>query len=146
MGEFLKGADLNNIIKNMFVNLCIFFLAVAMLIGKLIAGKGHFKQNPSFIGAILLVIAVEIVLCIPYFADLKQKQTITFEGVFLYDASEGGFDGRAYYFDTNGNGEQDNYFESNFLNGSKYVPKEGKRYRVVVYKHSHTIYSLELLE
>jgi len=32
------------------------------------------------------------------------------------------------------------------LHGSKYVCKKGQRYRVTIYKHSHTIYSLEKIE
>lgn len=92
----------------------------------------------------VVFIALSALFVIPCLKDLKYKETITFEGVFLHDVEIG--TKARYYFDVEGNGKDDNYYRRPWLSGNKYIAERGKRYRVVVYKYSHTIYSLELLE
>ncbi len=137
---------MNNIIKNILVVDLIFISCIIGSVVELIKRWANFKVRIiSAVGAIVFIIA-GIWINIPYLKDLMRKETIMFEGTFLYDDSGADFVTDTYYFDTDNNGKRDDYFVKSIFSGSKYVPKKGKRYRVVVYKHSHTIYSLELLE
>lgn len=136
---------MNNIIKNMLIMLFFLSIAWAMVIGRFIGTKGNLKRCLPLAGVALFATIIGGFALVPYFADLMDKETISFEGVYVYSNPCPDLNNEEY-FDTNGDGKSDDYFVRSIFNGSKYVPKKGKRYRVVVYKHSHTIYSLELLE
>ncbi len=140
---------MNNILKNIFLTFVIIIVLLTLGVVLIIKQWDNFKERMVIIGVMVMVIAVGLWTFFPYLQDLKYNETISFEGVFIkdFDATfNAPYGGTKYYFDIDEDGEEDNYFRDSFLNGSKYVCEKGQRYRVAIYKHSHTIYSLEKIE
>ena len=140
---------MNNILKNLLLEIII--ESVILIVGLIFIIKE--RHNIKYVVMILIIISLFlgflIGTSIPFYKDLRYKETVTYEGVCV--ASYSGISNLPFgctkrLFDTDGNGKHDNYFWDSFLHGNKYVCEDGQRYRVTFYKHSHTIYSLEKIE
>jgi len=138
---------MDNLIKNVIIDILVVIFLIVLAIVTIIKNHKDLKYILVIIGCLLVVFIVLLANSFFVYKDMIYKETIEFEGVCvsrdfsIYNLPIGT---SVMYFDTNNDGQEDNWFLKS--GGKKYVPEEGKKYRVVVYKYSHTIYSLEVVE
>jgi len=140
---------MDNVIKNLLIGFIVDFIVVVIAIIYIIKKRHDIKYVLVILLCLLVFLLYPLESTIPFYKDLMKKEKISFEGEFVTDDTSIHnlpFGCDKSYFDTDGDGKKDNYFMDSSLHGSKYVCEKGQRYRVTIYKHSHTIYSLEKIE
>ncbi len=132
--------------KNLW--LCAIPTSIAILIvfgGIIYAFVKHSKIN-IFLGFCLIIVFVGSLIGMwPFYKDICQRETITFEGTYsdYHNAGIGLALSSKNTFETDDN-EIDVYI-SNFQY-SKYNLHKGSKYRITYYKNSHAVHSIELIE
>ena len=138
---------MDNLFKVVIIDIIVAIFLIVLAIVTIIKNHKDLKYILVIIGCLLVVFIVLLANSFFVYKDMIYKETIEFEGVCvscdfsIYNLPIGT---SVMYFDTNNDGQEDNWFLKQ--GGKKYVPEKGKKYHVVVYKYSHTIYSLELVE
>ena len=105
------------------------------------------------VGARIATILICVIGCVsliyfmyPYFKDIKNKETFQIEGVLSYEIQNGSgclplTSLLCFEYDNN----EEYVYVSKFMYSS-YNLKKGSKYRVIYYKNSHAVNSIELIE
>ena len=140
---------MDNLFKVVIIDIIVAIFLIVLTIVTINKNHKDIKYILVVVGCLLVFFIFTISESYTVYKDVMNKETISFVGVYvsedasIYNSPLGSV---FRYFDIDNDGKDDVYFLDTFLNTGKYKPQKGKKYHVVVYKYSHTIYSLELVE
>lgn len=127
--------------------LCILptsIIYLVLLIAIIVLYIKHSKKNVIIATILLILFVIGISFIMPFYKDIFEKKTITFEGTYTNYSSHTGLLLCPELEFTNEDKEVFVYLSS--FEYSKYDLSEGSTYKVTYYKNSHAVYSIELIE
>lgn len=129
--------------------LCIIptlIMTLAFIVAIIILLIKHSKTSISISFVLLIGVIVFIYFSMPYLKDAKEKETLTFVGVYTTYISNGSGNPILCSKNIFENESNEIYVRISNFQFSKYNLKKGKKYKIVYYKSSHAVHSIESIE